>query len=81
MSSKVEDTDQYFLRSLKKSIQFWMKRRTSGSNLVKAFAQETPKLLQLVHKTLSSSFFIKSSLPTNSHSTVILEAVGCTKKQ
>lgn len=54
MSSKAEDTDQHFLGSLRKTIQFWMKRRTSGSKLVKAFAQKTPILLQLHHNTFSA---------------------------
>lgn len=64
MGSKVEDTDQHFLWSLMKNIQFWRKNKPSGSNLVKAFAQKTPKLLQLDHKTFSAFLLSLPCQPT-----------------
>lgn len=78
MGSKAEDTDQHFLRSLRKNIQFWRKNKTTSSNLVKAFAQKTQ--ITAIRSQDIFCFFVKSSLPTNSPSTVILEAVGCTNE-
>lgn len=78
MGSKVEDTNQHLLGSLRKNIPFWRKNKTTGSNLVKAFAPKTLKLLQLDHKTFSVFLL---SLPCQPTVTVILEALGCTKKQ